>query len=155
MKEKNTNLRFYPDFYPSFEGEPTRDKFEIMTTISNGEGLVSLTSFKENGVVFRFAGLLLDEITLFTLQLQPGKHLHDPFCMGKVLHSCDPNMRCDMETRTFTAVKDINPGDFLTMDYDTTEDILFRPFECSCGSENCRGFVSGKKASIGQYPCAV
>ena len=95
-------------------------------------------------LVFKFAGVLLSEVTLFTLQMQPGYHLHDPFFMGKVLHSCDPNMHCDMSTQTFTAIKDIKPGDFLTMDYETTEDELFRSFECQCGAPNCKKLIKGK-----------
>ena len=63
--------------------------------------------------------------------------------MGKVLHSCDPNMRCDMQTLTFTARKDIAPNTSLTMDYDTTEEVLFRPFDCCCRSPLCRGYICG------------
>jgi hypothetical protein len=35
-------------------------------------------------------------------------------------------------------------GELLTMDYDETEDILFRAFQCCCGSTRCRGTVGGR-----------
>ncbi len=136
--------RFYPEFYPRFSYEPTREMFEIIQTDEKGEGIISQASFRPGDIVFKFAGVLLSEITLYTLQMKPGSHLHDPFFMGKVLHSCDPNMSCDMDTQTFTAIKEIKPGDFLTMDYETTEDELFRAFECSCGAPNCKKLIKGK-----------
>jgi tyrocidine synthetase III len=148
MVDETVPDRFYPDFYPRFPFEPTRDRFHIVKSDEVGEGIVSKSSFKSGDIVFKFAGVLLNEMTLFTLQLQQGFHLHDPFFMGKVLHSCDPNMVCDMKTQTFTAVKEIKPGEFLTMDYETTEDELFRFFECHCGSPNCKKLIMGKKFRI-------
>ncbi len=144
MIEDHVPDRFYPDFYPRFTNEPTKEMFRIIKTDDVGEGIVSLAPFTAGETVFKFAGVLLSEITLFTLQMQPGYHLHDPFFMGKVLHSCDPNMHCDMSTQTFTAIKDIKPGDFLTMDYETTEDELYRSFECQCGAHNCKKLIKGK-----------
>ncbi|HPH01807.1 MAG TPA: SET domain-containing protein-lysine N-methyltransferase [Spirochaetota bacterium] len=137
--------RLYPDFIPPYANEPTSDKLQIVSTPEKGEGVIALVPFKAGECVFVFTGALLSEQTLFTLQLQPGFYIHDPIVMGKVLHSCSPNTSCDMATRTFTAVKDIAPGDFITMDYETTEDVLFRPFHCACGAPECRGLIRGKK----------
>jgi len=144
MDDDHVPDRFYPDFYPSFAYEPTRKLFQIMQTDDIGEGIISLANFSAGDIVAKFTGVLLNQITLYTLQLQTGYHLHDPFFMGKVLHSCDPNMQCDMATQTFIARKDIKKGDFLTMDYETTEDELFRSFECKCGSPNCKKIIRGK-----------
>lgn len=138
------NERFYPDFFPSFPYEPLRSNFKIIETNEKGEGVISLRKFNNNEPVFSFTGIILNEQTLFTLQYTSSAFIHDPFFMGKILHSCDPNMICDMENRIFTACKEINPEDYLTMDYETTEDILFRPFFCSCQSEYCRGWIRGK-----------
>lgn len=140
-------MRFYPDALPSYTNEPTRDRFDIRFIGDGvGEGVVSLASFKEGDLIFVFTGFLLNEITQFTLQVNSAGdlHLHDPYFMGKVLHSCDPNASVDMSARTFRAVRDIAPGDFITMDYAQTEDRLFKPFQCGCGAANCRGFVTGR-----------
>lgn len=139
------NNRFYPDAMPSFANEPTRDRFAI-TRVDDGvgEGVMSCETFKAGDVIFSFTGFFSSEITQFTLQVCDGLHLHDPFFMGKVLHSCDPNSHCDMNTRTFYALRDIQAGEYITMDYCETEDYLFKNFPCSCGAENCRGEVKGR-----------
>ena len=31
------------------------------------------------------------------------------------------------------------------------EDVLFRQFPCSCGSENCRGWITGRKEQTAGY----
>lgn len=136
--------RFYPDFYPAFDYEPTTDKFAIQRISDGvGEGVVALTSFEAGEIVFRFTGVFSIDITQFTLRVNDQLHLHDPLFMGKILHSCDPNCTVDMQTRTFTALRPIEAGDFVTMDYAETEAYLFRNFECSCGADNCRGYVMG------------
>lgn len=146
--------RFYPDFIPEFAGEPTKDKFKVCTInkVVN-QGVVSKASFKEGDVVFRFTGIILNEITQYTLQYEKGVHIHDPYFMGKVLHNCEPNTFCDMKTRTFYATKDIFPGDLITMNYNQTEEVLFKPFDCSCGSSKCVGTISGSnfEMEIPQY----
>ncbi len=137
-------MRFYPDFIPPFEYEPTRDRFEIRYIgDSVGQGVVALTDFNVGDIVFAFTGIFSSKITQFTLRVTDTLHLHDPFFMGKVLHSCDPNCYVDMNARTFTAIKPIKAGDFVTMDYAQTEAVLYKPFRCSCGSANCRGWVRG------------
>lgn len=136
--------RFYPEIFPEFEYEPTTDKF-VIQRISDGvgEGVVALVDFEPGDIVFRFTGVFSADVTLFTLRVNDHLHLHDPIFMGKILHCCDANCTVDMQTRTFTAVKPIKAGDFVTMDYAETEAHLYRDFECSCGADNCRGFVQG------------
>jgi len=46
---------------------------------------------------------------------------------------------------TVTAVQDIPANSFLYMDYAETEYFLFKQFPCSCGSLNCRVWVTGRK----------
>ena len=143
----NYSLRFYPDIYKPFPNEPTRDSFSIHRFENGvGEGLVSHKEFLPGQIVFAFTGEIVNEITQYTLQVMPGLHIHDPFVMGKVLHSCQPNTDCDMERFEFIAKKVIKPGDLISMDYDQTEDVLFKAFECSCGCPECRGYIHGSKA---------
>lgn len=138
-------MRFYPDFMPPFEYEPTGDRFAIQAVDGGrGQGVVALVPFQPGDIVFRFTGFFSSEITQFSLQYAPGLHLHDPFFMGKVLHSCSPNTWCDMATRTYTAVRAIAPGECVTMDYEQTEDVLYRAFHCGCGAPNCRGLIQGR-----------
>ena len=140
-------MRFYPPEFRVFAHEPTSERFAIeKQTPTVGEGVVALVPFLAGEIVFAFTGQVVPERTLFSLQLPDGEHLHDPWFMGKVLHHCDPNCTVDMERRRFTARRDIAAGDRVTMDYEQTEDVLFRPFECRCGAPNCRRYIVGRLA---------
>jgi len=144
----HTSNRFYPDALPSFPYEPTRERFSIAQVGDTvGEGVMTHVPFNTGDIIFAFTGFFTNEITQFSLQVYDGLHLHDPYFMGKVLHSCDPNASCDMSRRLFIALKPIQPGEFITMDYAETEDYLFKTFPCQCGAANCRGYVKGRKDS--------
>lgn len=138
--------RFYPDSISPYLFEPTRDKFDILKMgDGRGEAVVSLAHFAPGETLFIFSGIVVPKITLFTLQLSEAAHVHDPFFMGKVLHACTPNAHVIMSERRFIAATYIAPGDCITMDYNSTEDRLFRGFECRCGSPNCQGTIRGSK----------
>ncbi len=108
--------------------------------------MVAQSHFAEGEIVCAFSGYFVETITQFSLTVGPDLHIHDPFFMGKILHSCDPSLHCDMARRLFIAKRDIRPGDIITMDYNQTEPLLFKPFHCSCGAENCRGYIAGHEA---------
>jgi hypothetical protein len=144
LDQHHQNNRFYPDSLPHFKHEPNKQQFEIVTIgDSVGEGVKTKVTFDQGELVFQFTGFLSSDITLFSLQIEEGVHLHDPFFMGKVLHSCDPNTIVDMKKRTFTAARPIAAGEFITMDYASTETQLYRNFNCCCGAKHCRGKVKG------------
>ena len=137
--------RFYEAVCPPFPHEPTRDRLAVMAGEDVGEGLMALTDFAPGEVVFTFAGSILPYQTLFTLQIAPGRYIEDPLVMGKVLHSCDPNVVCSMEQLTFWALEPIRAGEYLFMDYESTEDELYRHFDCCCGAADCRGRIRGRR----------
>jgi tyrocidine synthetase-3 len=151
----NDENRFYQGLCAPYAHEPTRDRVRVIECGAKGEGVVAVRPVKKDEIVFSFWGRVLDHQTLFTLQRKPGAYVEDPLVMGKILHSCDPNMACDMATQTFTAVKPIKPGEYLSMDYETTEDELFRSFMCLCGSKQCRGMIQGKAVSFEKKKRAV
>jgi tyrocidine synthetase-3 len=152
MSEDMQSNRFYPESVPPFPHEPTREHFKIVKTDDKGEGIIALSNFHPGEIAFCFRGEVRTGMTLFTLQIEPGLHLHDPFFMGKVLHSCDPNLSCDMKSLTFTVLREIHPGDYLSMDYEQTEDELWRFFDCQCGSPQCKGMIMGKKYRAQMHP---
>lgn len=139
--------RFYPDHLPVVPNEACWDDFRVIDVDGKrGQGVLVLREFSEGNVLFRMNGTLSSEMTLYSLQMGPGSHLDDPYFAGKVLHSCEPNSWLDVETRLFFATRDIRAGELLTMDYDETEDVLFRSFHCCCGSTKCRGVIAGRLA---------
>ncbi len=138
-------MRFYPNVVPPFPFEPDTTRFEIRTVPGGqGEGLVSLTSFEPRETVAAFTGFLVPEVSISTLQLGPGRHIHDPYFMGKVLHHCDPNMVVDLKNLKFIACRPIRPGDVISIDYEVTEERLFSHFNCSCDAPDCRRVIKGK-----------
>jgi hypothetical protein len=54
-----------------------------------------------------------------------------------------------------TALRDIPANSYLYMDYAETEDHLFKQFPCSCGSRQCRGWITGKKDMMPVMPAQV
>ncbi|HEU4438497.1 MAG TPA: SET domain-containing protein-lysine N-methyltransferase, partial [Methylomirabilota bacterium] len=57
-------------------------------------------------------------------------------------HSCDPNLALQGQI-VMVAMRDIAPGEELTIDWATTDDGDYT-LECHCGSPRCRGTVTGK-----------
>lgn len=140
-------MRIYPNHLAEVADEPQSEDFRVINVDGErGQGVLVLREYRSGDVLFRMNGTLSTRMTLHSLQMAPGLHLDDPYIAGKVLHSCDPNSRLDVRTRLFYAVRDIPPGELLTMDYDETEDILFRSFDCCCGAVNCRGVIGGRLA---------
>ena len=57
-------------------------------------------------------------------------------------HSCDPNLAIQGQI-VLVAMRDIGPGEELTIDWATTDDGDYE-MQCRCGSARCRGTVTGK-----------
>ncbi|MGH7301098.1 MAG: SET domain-containing protein [Candidatus Rokuibacteriota bacterium] len=57
-------------------------------------------------------------------------------------HSCDPNLAIQGQI-VLVAMRDIAPGEELTIDWATTDD-GDHEMQCRCGSAHCRGTVTGK-----------
>ena len=141
--------QIYPYEIDETTGYPTRQDFFVSTAgDEKGFGLYTRRPFKKGEQMARFTGEVLKEIRLHTLQISPGKHLHDPHFVGYLLHSCEPNVALDMKRLTMVALKDINPGEALTMDYASTEDVLYRQFPCACKAEKCRQWITGRLETI-------
>ena len=65
----------------------------------------------------------------------------------KVNHSCEPNAGFSGQI-SLVAMRDIAPGEEITYDYvmtdvETDGEDPWIPEECTCGSQNCRGTISG------------
>lgn len=57
-------------------------------------------------------------------------------------HSCEPNAGL-LGQISLVAMRDIAPGEEITYDYATSDGSSYDEFSCGCGSELCRGRVSG------------
>ena len=88
--------------------------------------------------------------------VQVGDHLHlapgekpsaeeplDRYFWRFMNHSCHPNTV--IREREVFACRDIQPGDAVTFDYNTTEWEMAEPFRCRCGSASCLKEIRGFK----------
>lgn len=141
---KSHKTRFYPKEIPIFRNEPSTEEFEIVINNTFNKGVISKKAFTQGDFLFKFTGQVQDYQTLYTLQLKENVYIEDPYFMGRVLHSCKPNSIVNMDTQEFYAIQDINIGDYVTIDYLRTEDILFQSFQCACGSPDCKGYITGR-----------
>ncbi len=57
-------------------------------------------------------------------------------------HCCQPNTKYD--GLNVAATVQINAGEELTLDYASFLDENMEPFQCNCGSINCRGLITGR-----------
>ncbi len=65
----------------------------------------------------------------------------DPSEWAPQNHSCDPNTAFD--GLNVIALTNIAEKEELTLDYAAFLDENMEPFQCSCGSRNCRGLITG------------
>ncbi len=67
---------------------------------------------------------------------------NDPSEWAPQNHCCEPNTAYD--GLNVVAIKPINPGEELTLDYATFLDAHMEPFNCKCNAPDCRGHIKGK-----------
>ncbi len=60
----------------------------------------------------------------------------------KLNHSCDPNVGFAGDFRIVT-IRDVQPGEELTIDYAITDADPYWSMDCACGSSNCRKNIYG------------
>jgi hypothetical protein len=105
------------------------------------EGLYAARCFRPGERV-----LELDEVTWRperdreTVEHPFGGHLHHPV-LAKAAHSCAPNCRVSFPDRALIAATTIASGEAVTIDYQSTDRRISRPFDCHCGAHGCRGRI--------------
>ncbi len=139
----------YPNSYPINIRYPKVKDFTICRRDDNfGFGVLCRKSFIPGELVASMYGSIVQECQQHTLQIDSTCHLLDLNFAGYLLHSCEPNIQLDMTQLIATCIRPINSGEFLTIDYSATEDVLFKQFACCCKSKICRGWIAGKKETI-------
>lgn len=85
--------------------------------------------------------------TYLTVQVGKGRHIElNPDFLAAINHGCDPNVFFDVDTFALRCVRDIKKGEQLTYFYPSTEWQMIQPFDCSCGSPKCLGYIQGAHA---------
>lgn len=121
---------------------------------SHGRRLVAIRPIAAGHRLFTIEGREISAPTRYSVQIGAGLHIdqecaHDPndmvrrFFYRYMDHDCDPTTI--IRNRVVISIRDIEPGDGITFNYNTTEYELATPFACRCGSALCVGMVRGAK----------
>ncbi len=144
-------IPLYPSLIPTEEGHPTSSHFVVVETGDDrGTALKGRVPFRTDECVAKLSGIIVSHTTLNTIQITPTLYMSDPWFCRFLLHSCGPNLRINLETLDVRALRDIPIGDFLAIDYATTDDTVAVQFACNCGAETCRGWITGRAEEINE-----
>lgn len=132
-------------------------KTEVRDSPIHGKGLFAKQAFGIGEVVAVKGGHILPKKVWTILEQQlgpaeiqvaeglfiaPTRQEQRDGCMLFTNHSCDPNIAIQGQI-VFIAMRDLEPGEELTHDWATTDDLDY-VMECKCGSPDCRRTVTGK-----------
>jgi hypothetical protein len=133
----------------SVEAAPTKAR---VRRVNGAYALMTDRQIARDEVVFVLQGRITDEPTKYSIQIDAGKHL-EPFSpypddveslIHFFNHSCEPSTYISFDDLTVRALRDLEPGEEVTFNYNTTEYEMANPFRCHCDSPNClleiRGF---------------
>lgn len=125
--------------------------FRIQRHLPIGAGLVARVEIPKGARIHSWAGCrILPRPSYQSVQIGARAHAHDPAVLNLLNHSCEPNLRIDIAPRTVRALRDIRPGELLTIFYPATEWDMARPFRCRCSSRRCLRWVRGARYLSGR-----
>ena len=124
-----------------------------------GEALFTVDAVPAGTVILSFD---LDPVhvhpspTRFSVQVDKDKHLDTPGALFQWLqHQEEPSLRADTgEKLNFIAVRDMEAGELLSFNYNTTEYDMASPFECWETGSIVRGYAhlsAAERAAIAKY----
>jgi hypothetical protein len=119
-----------------------------------GKGLFATQDFQKGEMMIVFGGRAVMRTTLDGQSRSLGRHAlqigKEIFLQGSadeegewVNHSCDPNLGVQGQI-TLVAMRDIKAGEEVCFDYAMVDMSDADEFNCQCGSQNCRGRVTGE-----------
>lgn len=128
---------------------------------AKGVGLFATRDFDRGEIVTGFGGHVMSSLEFHDLpehrQIHSLQIAEDLFMVAPEAsepadmfnHSCDPNLGIHGSIM-LVAMKPISAGDEITFDYAMCDADSYDEFECHCGSDNCRGKVTGNDWMIGE-----
>jgi len=108
-------------------------------------GLFATEIVPKGTIIFNISKLPLINYNTRYAVTKNDKEFYDTTDSGvKYLnHSCDPTLFFDKQQECFITLREISVGEILSFDYLTTEVTMAEPFNCLCGSKNCKGYIAG------------
>jgi hypothetical protein len=141
-------------------------KYTVKGNGLSGYGIFATQFMAQNAVVFQGEGLAQriiskkyvndnwgdkekDDFKHYAYPIGPEVYIlwdENPVNWSPQNHSCHPNTV--YKGLNVIALRDIQVGEELTLDYAQFLDENIEPFKCTCGSSNCRGIISGTKGTV-------
>jgi len=143
-----TTTTLPPDIVEANERYAGRIAIRPAAVGSKGWGLFALQSFAPHDFVMRGTALRFDSVpdshsvqvdwTVHAQMDAPARYINH--CCGHANVGIRPN---DVGAYDFVALQHIATHDELLWDYETSEYELGHPFDCQCGTDQCRGTLLG------------
>ena len=139
--------QFHSYLSPKLEARPLPEK--------GGMGVFARESVGNGELLVLWGVRIIDESELDpamsnfsqrVLQIEEGLYLLAPEPQepsDRFNHSCNPNAGFTGQIG-LVAMRDITPGEEICFDYAMCDGTPYDEFICSCGSENCRGNITGE-----------
>ncbi|MBW1849135.1 MAG: SET domain-containing protein [Deltaproteobacteria bacterium] len=124
--------------------------FELRVSDRKGEGVFATRSFITGEIVMvGIIDKILEENHSHASQTGVNEYVLHAGLISKVNHSCDPNCGISINesgAHDFVAIREIIVNEEITFDYAMRNyDVDYFPKQCMCGSEMCRGRITGWK----------
>jgi hypothetical protein len=130
------------------------DSIEACTVDGIGNALKVVRPIKKDALVVCYGGIIIDlqelrsmdeDRQMYTIQVNDELYLSAvpgvSLGIGEYLnHSCDPTCGFSSEIN-LVAIRDLEPGDLITVDYATCNSSFPSDMKCLCGSKKCRGII--------------
>lgn len=123
----------------------------IVVNRDSYSALITSDRILKDEIILKLQGLPSQVPTKYTVQVSADIHLlpfsDDPAVPSSFFrflnHSCKPSACFNMSERTLIALRNIDPGEEVNFNYNTTEYEMACPFSCRCGSGGCLGAIKG------------
>ncbi|MCH9023178.1 MAG: SET domain-containing protein [Planctomycetes bacterium] len=116
--------------------------FTVRASCLAGQGLCATRSISVGQKIEYFEGYEIDHPTGYSLTFN-GIRIEPTGSLRFLNHSCSPN--AFFVDRELTALRDIDAGEEITIDYLATESEISKRFKCECGSKKCRDWIGNHK----------
>lgn len=124
----------------------TSDPVELRTDADGHRRLVATAHIATGVEILPLTGTVRPAPTRFSIQIGPDEHLDDMGPIDATNHSCEPSACIDFSRApdlVLRALRDLAPGDEVSIHYGATEYDMASPFACGCGAETCVGTIRG------------
>lgn len=125
----------------------TSEDVRIVTSGHKGRAVIALRAFHPAElVVIGRAVSVLPERATHSFQKDWDTHVELDAPARFMNHSCQPNTGVvdnSHDGYDFVALREIQPGDEVTWDYETTEYVSIAVPRCLCATKNCRTRIHG------------